>query len=121
MAHISLPPIDVLDAAAAALVAGTDDAARTRAINKAIYEFHHGLQIVASAGSYLVPSFREAGVIYRVSSAGHCSCRAGETGKPCKHVESVTILEEAGRYTMPTLARKPTYAEVMASVGEWFG
>lgn len=121
MASYILPPIEVLDRAAASLVASTSDAARQRAIDKAVFEYHQGLQVVISAGAFLVPSFREAGVIYRVNSAGQCSCKAGQHGKACKHAEAINILEEAGRYTMPALPRKPTYAEVLASVEEWYG
>jgi hypothetical protein len=124
MANFILPPLDILDRAAADLVAVTEDAARQRAIDKAIYEYHQGLQVVISAGAFLVPSFREAGVVYRVNSAGQCSCKAGQAAKPCKHAAAIDLLTEAGKYTMPALDRKAAsrkaYEEACALMDELY-
>lgn len=120
MATLILPPLATLDASAAALVARTEDAAQRRALDKAAFEFHAGLTIVESAGAYLVRSFSAPGMVYRVSSSGRCSCKAGELGRACKHAAALDILTEAGRYTMPALTRKPTYAEALAEIDELF-
>lgn len=92
---ITLPPIAALDAAAAELVTESASQAQKRAIDKAIWQFHQGLQIVPTSGAFLVPSFGNAGVIYRVSHVDGCSCQAGQSGKHCKHAEVIRIVERA--------------------------
>ena len=121
MTTLSLPPIEAMDAAAKRLIDATDNARRRTAINKAIYRLHQPIAIVATCGGFLVPSFGETGgVVYRVDTVSGCGCKAGASGQPCKHAEIVAILEEAGRYTMPALARVVTFEQAQAEIDELY-
>jgi hypothetical protein len=59
------------------------------AARKAAYQLGQGVQIVAHAGGFLVPSGTRGGVVHYVRD-GVCSCEAAQKGRGCWHVEAVT-------------------------------
>jgi hypothetical protein len=103
-ARIILPPLDLLDAAAAHLIdLAAGDACASRAINKALWHLQEGLEIRSTSGGFLMPSGTRAGVIHRISTLQGCNCERGNKGGICWHVACISILEEAQRYTRPTM------------------
>lgn len=118
MAHISLPPSEIIGRAAAELgAAAGDDAARCRAIRKAAYHMlTSGLIIVPTLSGFLVPSGSRCGTIHNVSTVNGCSCEAATAGRRCWHVEVINLLEQSARYTMPRLvATKPLTERIEAA------
>jgi hypothetical protein len=78
----SLPDRTLLEEIAGELarIAGfVEDKANANALNKAAYHLSHGVEIILSAGDFLVPSRTCAGTVHRVSGAG-CNCKAGMRG-----------------------------------------
>jgi hypothetical protein len=62
--------------------------------NKATYQLSRGVRIVRLGnGDTLVPSGSQVGIVYRVSPAGHCDCKAGAKGQSCWHVAAARQLE----------------------------
>jgi len=134
MAHISLPPSEIIGRAAQELVAAAShDAARVRAITKAQYHMlTSDLMIVPTLSGFLVPSGSRAGTIHRVSTVNGCSCEAAQAGRRCWHVEVINLLEQAAKYTMPRIVAQPlgvriasisaaAYARAVAEMDELFG
>lgn len=123
---LSLPPLQVLDRAAAELVTEAgDDRATVNALNKAIWQFHEGLQIVPTHGGFLIRSFSLAGTIYRLDNVTGCSCAAGAKGKPCKHAAALHIVERAQRYAIPlsdrlAARRRVSYEQALAEMNELY-
>src|SRR4051812_46449417 len=61
---ITLPPFAVLTEAAAELVkTHAADKPRTNAINKALWNLAHGIEIIPVSGGFLMPSGTRAGII----------------------------------------------------------
>lgn len=114
MAHISLPPSEIIGRAAAELLAAAgDDASRCRAIRKAQYHMlTSGLIIVPTVSGFLVPSGSRGGIIHNVSTINGCSC---EARRVCWHVEVINLLEQSARYTMPRLVPTKPLAERIAA------
>jgi hypothetical protein len=105
---ISLPPIAALDAAAAHLVDQSADASHERALNKALWNLQSGIEIRSTTGAFLIPSGTRAGVIHRISHTFGCNCEAAAKGNVCWHASAIAIVEEAQKYTRPTMpALKP--------------
>jgi hypothetical protein len=100
---IILPPIAAMDAAAATLIDQAADASHERAINKGLWNLQSGLEIRATTGGFLMPSGTRAGVIHRISHTFGCNCAAAAKGHVCWHSAAISILEEAQRYTRPTM------------------
>jgi hypothetical protein len=103
---LSLPPIEAIDAAAAALIEqASGHASAERAINKALWNLHNGLEVHSTVGGFLIPSNTRAGIIHRVSTLHGCNCEAALKGSSCWHACVIAIIEEAQRhtYTMPAL------------------
>lgn len=100
---IILPPLELLDAAAAALIDRAADASHERALNKALWNLQAGLEIRATCGGFLMPSGTRANVIHRISHTFGCNCEAAGKGHICWHASAIAILEEAQRYTRPTM------------------
>jgi hypothetical protein len=105
-ATIILPPIAAMDAAAH-LVDLASDASHERALNKALWNLQAGLEIRATTGGFLVPSCTRTTVIHRVSTVFGCSCEAAAKGLVCWHASAIAIVEEAQRYTRPTMPALP--------------
>jgi hypothetical protein len=126
MSSLLLPPIVILDQAAAQLAdEASADSARLRALNKAQYALHQGISIVPVVGGFLIPSFDQGGVIYRVSTVNGCDCKAGQSGKPCKHTALIEIIEAAQTraITLPdriAARRRAAYEKALAEVDELY-
>ena len=103
-ARIILPPLDLLDQAAAHLIdQAAGDACASRAINKALWHLQEGLEIRSTVGGFLMPSGTRAGVIHRISTLQGCNCERGNKGGLCWHAAAIAIIEEAQKYTRPTM------------------
>lgn len=77
---------------AARVAAQKRAAARQRAADKASYLLAGGLVLRQVGAVWLVPSATTTGTVYRVDGE-HCTCQAGQTDKPCWHVEAARQLE----------------------------
>lgn len=109
MAHISLPPSEVIGRAVKELAEEAGgEAAKVRALNKAQYHLAIGhLPIVPTVSGFLVPSGTRAGVIHRVSTVNHtCDCEAGQSGKWCWHMATIAVLERCAKYAMPRITQQ---------------
>jgi hypothetical protein len=102
MATLSLPPAAALDQALTELTAASGgEISRVKALRKA--RFHLAdLRIVPTATGFLVPSGTRTNIIHEVSFTGGCSCEASGV---CWHQVAVELIEQAQRYTLPTVAR----------------
>ena len=106
MATLSLPPIDVLAAAAAALVeASAADRSRVNALNKAALNLHGGVKPILTVGGFLVESGTRGGLVHRYSSLHGCTCESGRQGRMCWHAAMIEIIEEAQIHYVPTTAK----------------
>lgn len=104
---IILPPLEALDAAAAHLVDQAADASHERALNKALWNLQAGLEIRSTTGAFLIPSGTRSGVIHRISHTFGCNCEAAAKGNVCWHASAIAIVEEAQKYTRPTMPALP--------------
>jgi hypothetical protein len=104
---IILPPIAAMDAAAAHLVDLAADASHERTINKGLWNLQAGLEIRSTCGGFLVPSCTRTTVIHRVSTVFGCNCEAAAKGLVCWHASAIAIIEEAQKYTRPTMPALP--------------
>jgi hypothetical protein len=104
---LSLPPIEIMAAAAAELaeqaqIAG--DRPLVNALNKAMLQLHEGTAPVPTIGGWLLESRTRPGTVHRISLRNGCSCEAGCNARTCWHVQLMTIIERAAeQYTMPAL------------------
>lgn len=112
---IILPPLETLDRAAATLIDQAADASHERAINKGLWNLQSGLEIRATTNGFLMPSGTRAGVIHRISHTFGCNCEAAAKGNVCWHSASIAIIEEAQRYTRPTMPALPMGAKIAAA------
>src|SRR5829696_4862417 len=106
-AKIILPPLELLDQAAAHLVDLASDASHERAINKALWNLQSGIEIRSTTAGFLMPSGTRAGIIHRISTVFGCNCEAAGKGNVCWHSAAISILEEAQKYTRPTMPALP--------------
>jgi hypothetical protein len=104
---IILPPLELLDQAAAHLVNLASDASHERALNKGLWNLQSGLEIRATTNGFLLPSGTRAGVIHRISHTFGCNCEAAAKGNICWHSAAIAIIEEAAKYTRPTMPALP--------------
>src|SRR4051794_14287331 len=102
-----LPEIAALDAAAAQLIDTAADASHERALNKALWHLQSGIEIRSTTGAFLIPSGTRSGVIHRISHTFGCNCEAAGKGNVCWHASAIAIVEEAQRYTRPTMPALP--------------
>ena len=118
MAHLILPPAEIVGRATAELVEQAGyDSALVRALNKAQYHMTIGeLPIVPTISGFLLPSGTRAGVIHRVSTVHGCDCEAGRAARHCWHAQVICIMEQAAKYTMPRLVKRDTRAAYEAAV-----
>jgi hypothetical protein len=118
MAHLSIPPAEVIGRAVVELLADAgDNGARRRALSKAQYHLTVGeLPIVPTVNGFLVPSGMRGGVIHRVSTVNGCDCEASLNGRHCWHQAALHILEIAAKYSMPRLVKRDTSAQYRAAV-----
>lgn len=116
MATISLPPIEILDTAAARLI-GQATPAEQRAINKALWNLQSGVEIRSTCGGFLMASGTRAGVVHRLDNVTGCSC---ESSGVCWHLKALAIIEEAQRYTMPALPLGDRLAKARKEMAELF-
>jgi hypothetical protein len=100
---IILPPLELLDQAAAHLIDLASDASHERALNKALWHLQSNLEIRQTTGAFLIPSGTRAGIIHRVSHTFGCDCQAAARGVICWHASAIAIVEEAQKYTRPTM------------------
>jgi hypothetical protein len=98
-ATIILPPLELLDAAAAHLVDLASDTSHERALNKGLWNLQSGIEIRSTTAGFLMPSGTRAGIIHRISTVFGCNCEAAAKGNVCWHAAAISILEEAQRYT----------------------
>jgi hypothetical protein len=106
---ISLPPIELLGAAAAEIA----DEARTvldfstmRATDKAMLQLHEGTAPVVTVGGWLLESRTRPGIVHRLSATFGCSCEAGLNDRVCWHRQLMQIIQRAAnQYTMPALTK----------------
>jgi hypothetical protein len=126
MPTLSLPPFSVLSEAAAALVAEADgNKPRQNALNKALWNLAHEIEIIPVAGGFLLPSATRTTVIHRVGSDGQCACEAGAAGRICWHVATLELIERAQQRAIPmavriSAARAARYREAVAQMDELF-
>jgi hypothetical protein len=106
-ATIILPPLELLDQAAATLVDRAADASHERALNKGLWNLQAGLEIRSTTNGFLMPSGTRAGVIHRISHTFGCNCEAAAKGHVCWHASAIAIVEEAQKYTRPTMPALP--------------
>lgn len=104
---IILPPLELLDQAAAHLVNLASDASHERALNKALWHLQSAIEIRQTSGAFLMPSGTRAGVIHRISHTFGCDCQAAARGVVCWHSAAIAIIEEAAKYTRPTMPALP--------------
>ena len=117
MAQISLPPMDLLQVAAAALASrSAGDTPRIHAINRAAYYFSIGnVTIAETSGGFFVTSGSRAGIIHRLDNVAGCSCEGARGGaRACWHAAALEIIIESRRYSMPVLIRERSAAAVKA-------
>ena len=122
---LTLPPIDVLAAAAGELATAAQDAGDTtnmHALNKAAQHFHDGdIIITPTHGGFLIPSGTRGGIVHRVSNVYGCSCEAGRNRRQCWHMSALEIIELAQTRTMPVVTpRSQAYEEALAELMECF-
>lgn len=120
---LSLPPIDLLAAAAAELAQqarNAGDGARERAVNKAAAQLHSGCSPLPTASGFLVESRTAPGIVYRVSTVYGCGCTAGQKQAPCWHAALLTIIEQAQARALPALPLAARLAKARAEVDELF-
>ena len=86
---LHLPTLDALDAAASSLSV-TATPQECRALIKAQWALHRGLEVVAVQGGILIPGSK--GDVYKVASDGSCSCPASGL---CWHQMAEQIIIEA--------------------------
>lgn len=113
MPALTLPTIEAIDAAASSLSVTANPAER-RALIKAQYNLHRGLEIVAVQGALLIPS-ATSDAIYEINSAGECSCPASGL---CWHQMTERIIIEA--QSRPTMPRLTNYRKALAEINELF-
>lgn len=104
MSHttLSLPPIETLASAAAALVEeSADNRARVNALNKAALALHEGVAPVATVGGFLVESGTRGGLVHRYSSVHGCTCESGRQGRICWHAAMIEIIQQAQMLHIP--------------------
>lgn len=70
------------------------DTANERALNKAAFYLAAGVEVLLSAGDFLIPSGSRAGLVHRISGAG-CNCEAGRHGRSCWHAAVAEIVAVA--------------------------
>jgi hypothetical protein len=121
---ISLPPIEVLGAAAEAIATEAREAQdfpTMRATDKAMLQLIEGTSPVPTIGGWLLESRTRPGIVHRLSVAHGCSCEAAiNGGRVCWHRQLMAIVERAAQqFTMPNLTA-PTQAEAQAAVDELF-
>ena len=116
MAQVSLPPMDLLQVAAAALASrSAGDTPRIHSLNKAGYHFSIANVVITEASNgFYVASATRAGVIHRVDNVSGCSCEAGQRGRACWHAAALEIIIESRKYSMPALIRERSAAAVKA-------
>lgn len=118
---ITLPPIEVIAAAAAEIAEQamrSGDRPLLNATNKAQLQLIDGTAPVPTIGGWLLESRTRPGIVHRLSWTHGCSCEAGANGRICWHKQLLVILERAAEsYTMPAL---PSRAEAQAAVDELF-
>lgn len=129
MATLILPPMEIMQRAAAELARGAaGNSSRIGAINRAaFYLAIKNVDVLPAFDGFLVASATRAGVVHRVSTVDGCSCEAGAHGRACWHAATVEILQQAGKYTMPSLHTAPLhderyarYTKALAEVNELF-
>lgn len=107
---ITLPPVEILGAAAAEIAEEAREAHNLplmRATDKAMLQLIEGTAPVPTVGGWLLESRTRPGVVHRLSWTHGCSCEAGLNGKVCWHRQLMVILERAAnQYTMPALPAK---------------
>jgi hypothetical protein len=126
---LSLPPIEALAVAAQELASAAQaagDGATMRAVNKAAAQLHAGCVPTPTVGGFLIESRTRSGTVHRYSNTFGCSCEAATARqgdpRPCWHAQLIRILETAAqRYTMPALARRPSYADALVAASELWG
>lgn len=113
MSILQLPTLDQLDYAASSLSV-TATPAEQRALIKAQYQLHRGLDIVLVPGALLIPGSK--GDVYRLGSDGQCSCPASGL---CYHqmIEHI-IIEAQSRPTMPRMTKSRAVA--LSEINELF-
>jgi hypothetical protein len=109
---IILPPLETLDRAAATLIDQAADASHERALNKGLWNLQSGIEIRSTTNGFLMPSGTRAGVIHRISHTFGCNCEAAAKGNICWHSAAIAIIEEAQRYTRPTMPALPLGAKL---------
>ena len=107
MQAIILPPLELLDRAAATLVDRAADASHERAINKALWNLQTGIELRSTVNGFLLPSGTRAGVIHRISHTFGCDCQAAARSVVCWHSAAIAVVEEAQRYTRPPMPMLP--------------
>jgi hypothetical protein len=112
MSTLILPDLGALDRAAATLIDQAADASHERALNKALWNLQSGIEIRATTNGFLMPSGTRAGVIHRISHTFGCNCEAAAKGNICWHSACIAILEEAQKYTRPTMPALPMGAKI---------
>jgi hypothetical protein len=120
MAALSLPPIAILAESAADLAEQAADASHARAINKAIYHMHTGLEIFPTAHGFLVPSGTRSSVIHRISNVGGCDCEAAQQQRACWHAAAIAIIEKAQTRAIPVVDRIAARRKALIEMDELF-
>lgn len=114
MSTLDLPSAGAIDAAVSRLSEHATPAAQ-RALAKAQYHLHRGVNIVATLGGLLIPSSK-GDAIYKVAADGNCTCPASGV---CWHQQVQEIVIEAqSRPTMPRMTK--SHAMVLAEMDELF-
>ena len=113
---ISLPPVEILGAAAAEIAEEARSASQLptmRATDKAMLQLIEGTAPVPTIGGWLLESRTRPGVVHRLSVVNGCSCEAGLAGKVCWHRQLMAIVERAANvYTMPALTQAEAEREM---------
>lgn len=118
---LSLPPIDVLASAAAELAEQAADASHARALNKAAYFLHTGLEIIPTVHGFLIPSGTRAGIIHRVSNVHGCDCEAAQQQRACWHAAALAIIEKAQTRAIPVTDRLAARRKALIEMDELYG
>lgn len=113
MTILQLPSEQSIDYAVSSLSC-TATPAEQRALLRAQYQIHKGLEICAVTGGFLVPSASGA-TPHRIDNVFGCDCPAGRAHRICWHASALLIVEEA-RNARPRMTK--TRAEAAAEMEE---
>lgn len=122
MSAISLPPVELLGAAAEEIASEAREAeqyATMRATDKALLQLVEGTSPVPVVGGWLLESRTRPGVVHRLSATHGCSCEAGLNDRICWHRQLMQIVARAAeQYTIEVPSKAEAQAQAEAELND---